>query len=385
MKRIIGILLISLMTVCMAVGVSFACDDCDNPDVVATATPLSVLNGDVISTPSHDMAGGSATGINVTLEGYGEATGIDTYNREFVVDYYKWGFWPVGHYENVLVPGTAEVHGTTELDLTSNLFVLSKGEKLDGLSFTYAKNTAVLDITAEVWAKGNDGCTQEAWLDIEGDIASNISARSFSGAPIDYSDPANPVVTGPYAAADGSGYTVASIAGHEEDYSSYGGFCSPNKAFVDFDSTLKVKQDIFTASYVSKDGLTAGNFATIKGGDAGLYLGRDGFLGLGTDNIELTGIKSSGQVSQKSLATDGMSTAFGGSYAFFKNANGTVNPAVNFALCGPNQTANGTGQALVFGYNKITKTPTSLNVKSVQYAKSTTGNTQPVQAQCGDN
>jgi len=354
--------------------------DCYTPQAGAIVQPNSTIAGDVVIAPVNNQwgsewAGGAAT-ANATLSGYGEAKAKDSFKRVKVYDkpvwhegYYKrffcWKRWVPGyytypyHYEYQKVAGVAEAYGETELTMSSKVKVLTNGPQYNaGLSYTFVSATSKLDVDGVVWAKGTKGCLQEASLNLNG----NLSAMAMGNSYVEGHNSS-------FAQAYGEGMTTVYFQGHEYDSSTW------DKAFVDFNSDIKVNQKLFATSYVSPDGTTSANFAKVWGGSAELYLGRDGWCD--KDNIDLTGISAKGRVNQSGMATNGAgSYAYGGSSAYFKGAVGSVNPGR--AWCGPDQVANVGGYAVVAGYNNVSSSNGSLTVTSKQWAKATTGNSGQV-------
>jgi hypothetical protein len=359
---------------------AFACDGPDCGQVVDDASPMSEIHGGLTIVPSpgdnygfntiqdpesQGNTNGNVGAADVTLSGSAYATGQDTWKTEkvYMGNLYGWGRLNSRNYRHIKVldPGTAEAYGKTDLDLTSDVDIDTNGFQYNsGLSYSHVTGTTRLDIEGEVWAKGDDRCLQEASINVDGSITAAAYGTSYVEGP-----------NGSFAHAGGIGMTTVYFSGHEYDYDTRTGWLSPNKAFVDFDSTIVANQEIFTASYVSKSGATAANLAFVGGGYATSDLGRDGIFG--QDDIELTGISASGRVGQGSKAVDGGNIASGNSHAFFSGANGTVNTPRGW--CGPDQTANVGGYAVVAGYNNVDVQANQITVTSVQYAKSTTGNT----------
>ena len=352
---------------------AMSCDDCvptTNADVEAgvgiygtiTINPdgSDLIGGTYLQDPaSNDTAGNFGT-ADVTLDADAFATAKDTYKRVWV----RTGrcFWN-GRYENVLVPGEAEAYGRNVLTLSSDVDVCTNGPQDDGLSYTGVKATTKLDIDGVAWAEGTNGCPQKASIDVNGSISAYAYGNSFSGDKF-----------GAFASAGGSGLTTVDFEGHEYDFSEHGGwFCSPNKAEVDFHSTITVDQGLFTASYVNEAGTIAANFAFVGGGNAELNLGRDGWFG--RDDIELTGIQATGKVGQSGFAFDGGAYAMGNSQAFFNGAYGSVETTSGGCFsASPDQTANVGGYAVVTGYNNVSVQSNLITVTSVQHANATTGN-----------
>jgi hypothetical protein len=335
---------------------------CCTPDVTAVAQPSSVIAGAVVTAPgSTPWAGGEATAY-ATLSGTALATGMDT-------EEWKWSWRPWG-WNLVFVKGEAEADGETELTMSSAVKIFTNGPKYNtGLSYTFVSATSTLDIEGSVWAKGTDGCPQSASLDLEGTLSAIAWGNSFSEHP----------TNGAFASAGGWGMTTVSFEGHEEDFSTHGGwFCSPNKAEVEFDSSINVNQKLFTTSWVSPKGDTSINFAKVWGGSAKSDLGGGGWFGWGEkDNIQLTGITARGGVSQSGAATNGMGAlAYGSSSANFSGATGYVGTLPGY-WCSPSpgQYANVGGYAVVYGYNNVSTSPSgALTVTSHQYGYATTGN-----------
>ena len=268
-----------------------------------------------------------------------------------------------------LIPGVSESFGRNELTLTSDVNILSNSPQSSGLAYTIVDATTRLDIEGVAWAKGTDGCPQTASIDVDGSLTAYAYGGSFSEG-----------LTEAYAGAYGSGLTTVSFTGHEQDASNYGGWFSPNKASVDFDSTITVSQKGFFASYTSPDGATAANLAFVGGGNAQSTLGSDAtlFNWFAKDNIQLTGIEAAGKVGQEGRAIQGGAIAYGNSQASFSGANGSVETIPGGCFSGsPGQTANVGGYAVVAGYNNVNVQNNMIKVTSVQYSKATTGNSGP--------
>jgi hypothetical protein len=376
--------------------------------IIIVPNGLNIISGKYVQAPASGPGGGNFGTADVTLNADASATGMDTTEWIWVQDtepsdkyaYYlklkgsgagnvykkpfvqhppspsEWEY--VGpyygqHKEEVIVPGESESYGRNKLTLTSGVGIISNSPQISGLAYTLVHATTMLDITGEAWAEGTDGCPQEATIDVEGSISAYAYGNSFSG---DWG--------GAYAYASGSGLTTVDFWGHESDFSTNGGWFSPNKAYVDFNSTITVDQEVSTFSYVSPDGTTSANAAYVGGGYAESQLGNDGSI-LGwvydRDNIELTGIHASGEVYQEGLAFDGGAVATGNSYAYFSGANGTVEEIPGSWCTGisPGQTANVGGYAFAAGYNNVNVTGNMIEVTSVQYSIATTGNSGPVE------
>ncbi len=334
------------------------CPGC-NPTVTAGVATEIIDNG-LVHDPASNGYAGNTGAANVTLNVDAFATGRDSYK-------WKWSWWS---WDYVLVPGEAEADGTAKLNLTSDVDIYTNGQQPDGLAFTGVKAKTILDIDGVVWAKGTDGCLQEASIGINGSISAEAYGNSFSGDEY-----------GAFASAGGTGVTTVYFNGYEQDTSTYGGWFSSNTAKVDFDSRITVDQKLFTASYVSPDGSTSANFACVGGGSAESELGRDGWFG-GRDNIQLNGITASGQVGQAGKAINGGSVAYGASNASFSGAYGSVQTIPGYwCSSSSGQTANVGGYAVVTGYNNVSVNGNSITVTSKQHAKATTGNTQGIQFQ----
>ena len=298
-----------------------------------------------------------------------------THQTGFFTKTYYHGVWKyLGKNENI-IEGEATAVAHNQLTLTSDVDVISNSPQTSGLAYTKVHATTTLDIDGYAKAEGTDGCLQEASVDVAGSVSAYAYGNSFSGN-----------FAGAYAEAGGSGLTTVSFVGHEQDASNYGGWFSPNEAYVDFDSTITVDQKGFFASYVKPDGTFAGNLAYVGGGNARLDLGSDGsFLGFvyDRDDIQLTGITASGEVGQQSRAIGGGAVASGDSNAYFSGANGSVetipgNQVWCFTEASPGQTANVGGYAFAAGYNNVNVQGNMIQVTSHQVAYATTGNSGPV-------
>jgi hypothetical protein len=369
--------------------------------IIIVPNGLNIISGKYVQAPASGPGGGNFGTADVILDANASATGMDTqkligynyfgdgekgdpgwYEHKWgMVDYkprgtngVSWTFLGTDRepiYETI--PGESESYGRNKLTLTSGVGIISNSPQISGLAYTLVHATTMLDITGEAWAEGTDGCPQEATIDVEGSISAYAYGNSFSG---DWG--------GAYAYASGSGLTTVDFWGHESDFSTNGGWFSPNKAYVDFNSTITVDQEVSTFSYVSPDGTTSANAAYVGGGYAESQLGNDGSI-LGwvydRDNIELTGIHASGEVYQEGLAFDGGAVATGNSYAYFSGANGTVEEIPGSWCTGisPGQTANVGGYAFAAGYNNVNVTGNMIEVTSVQYSIATTGNSGPVE------
>jgi len=372
-----------------------ACEDGNClPTVTSDVQPGVEIHSNVQDPKSSDWAGNWGT-ADVTLNADAVATGKDSYKTERNwVDgpYYNWrGQLKDGWHletQEVLVPGESEAYGRNELTLSSDVDIHTNGEQTFGFSYTGVKATTKLDVDGVAWAEGTDGCPQTASIDLEGSLSSFATGRSQSGS----FDGVNSL---PGAVAYGYGLTTVNFIGNEADSSNHDSLFGllPNKASVDFDTTITVNQGLFTSSYVSKDGTTTANFAFISGGSAQSALGVDESLfgfNLKMDNIQLTGIHASGTVGQYGLATDGNGAfAYGSSHASFSGAIGSIEsiPGRTYDLgclgsyteASPGQIANVGGYAVVGGYNNVSVLPNSVTVTSVQYGHSTTGNSGPAQ------
>ena len=345
--------------------------------------------GEVVQDPASDDWAGNLGTANVTLNADASATGKDTYKTVRVKVGKVWvercwgGYWKnIYEYRTITIPGVSESYERNELTLSSNVDVHTNGLQTDGLSYTRVKATTTLDIDGVAWAKGTNGCPQNASIDVNG----SITAYAYGNSLVDHT-------SGAFANAGGSGLTTVDFIGHEQDASNHGGWFSPNKASVDFHSTIAVDQKLFTASYVSKDGTTAANLAFVGGGNAELSLGADktGFITgwvYDRDDIQLTGIHAAGKVSQSGRAIDGNAVAEGNSQASFNGANGSFETIPGdthlwgcVQLPSAGMTANVGGYAVVTGYNNVSVQPNSITVTSVQHAKATTGNSGSVTPQ----
>jgi hypothetical protein len=329
------------------------CGDCGQ--VTDSATPNVGVHQAITAPGSDGMNGGKAVG-DFYVGGSASATGKDST---------KWGW--VGpkwyNYGWKFVAGEATAYGAVSPTMSSSVDIFTNGEQInDGpLSYSFVKSSSQLHIDGEVWAKGNEGCGQSAIIDTDG----SLGAFAYGGSNVEHSNGIS------YAQSNGWGQTDVSFYGYESDFSTHGFLFWSNKAEVDFNSFVNVEQSILNISYVSPDGATAGNFAYVGGGSAELNLGSDGWFG--QDNINLTGIQATGSVAQNAMATNGVGAfAYGGSSAYFSGAVGNVNSTIGW--CGPDQTANVGGYALVGGYNNVSTSPGSLTVTSVQFGHATTGN-----------
>jgi len=351
MKKLLGVVLTALL-IFGGAGSAMATWCGGNPckDVTASALPGAEVHQAITAPGSDGMNGGKAVG-DFTIGGEAQASGKDR-----TVTHWRNTRWEHTHF----YAGEATALGIVNPTMESHVVVFTNGKQLNsGLSYSFVKSTSELSINGEVWAKGNDDCLQTASIFVEGSLGAFAYGGSYVEGP-----------NGAYAHASGWGQTTVGFVGHESDSSTYG-FFGPNKAKVDFDSAVEVEQSILNLSYVSPDGATAANFAFVGGGSAELNLGRDGLFG--QDNINLTGIQATGSVAQNALATNGFgSFAYGGSSAYFSGAMGNVNSPRGW--CGPDQTANVGGYAVVGGYNNVTAGPGSLSVTSVQFGHATTGN-----------
>lgn len=358
------------------------CDDCV-PTATAEAHPNIEISGSWVTAPgSTDWAGGQATS-SMTMSGDAYANGMDYIEEscEWVPGYWTGKPWRSkyvwGHFETIetFIAGFAEASGFNNepaVSMSSDVDINTNGPQVNGLSFTTVTATSTVALDASVWAKGTKGCPQTAFIEVEGSLGAFAYGNSFSGVPLGSEGQVN----GPYAKAGGSGKTTVSFAGTESDYSTNG------MAYVDFDSTITVEHSLVSKSFVSEDGTTSWNFAKTAGGSAELTRGNDGFLGMGKDNIDLTGIAAEGSVFQSGMAAGSNSFAFGSSSASFTGANGSVASIPGrdifcVTLPSPGMTANVGGHAVVKGYNNITTNPGTLSVTSNQYAYATTGNTSP--------
>jgi len=404
-KVIVFMLTVALM---MSVGNAWAgdCLDCD-AQATADIQPGVALTGAWVNADGNDAWAGGQGKAEATLDANASATGQDvvyysgkdihyhngrpdeatgywvnqstgeveehewtvTHTSGYFSKKYYHGTWKYLGEEQHVIAGEAEAFGRNELYMTPSVTVLTNGPQDDGLSLTKVHATNTLEIDGLAWAKGTDGCPQEATIETQGTLTSYGYGNSFSGDP-----------NGAYASAGASGATTVGFIGHEQDASNYG-FFSPNKAEVDFSTTITVDQRLISASYVSPDGTLAGNVAYVGGGYAQSNLGNDGSLFgfvYDRDNIELTGIQANGNADQYSRAIGAGGIAEGGSSASFRGAVGNVT-TIQGGWCSPSpgQTANVGGYAFVAGYNNVDVQANSIRVTSVQYSKATTGNSGP--------
>jgi hypothetical protein len=398
MKKLFKPFIIALFAIALISAPALACPDGNcTPTVNSDIGPRAEINGSITITPLYSDFQATVDGVIVAAPGNTDqyqalgtadanlradaaASGKDSYERVWV----RTGrhFWD-GHYEDVLVPGESEAYGRSVLSLSSDVDVHTNGIQTNGLAYTAVKGTTTLDIDGNAWAEGTDGCLQTATIDTNGSLSAYAYGRSQSGS-------FNGSNSLPGAAAYGSGLTTVDFTGNEADSSNHDSLFGllPNKASVDFDTTITVNQGLFTSSYLSEDGRTSANFAFVGGGSAQSALGVDeSILGFNTDmdNISLTGIHASGKVGQYGLATDGNGAfAYGSSHAFFSGANGGVESIPGNTYCipfvghiteaSPGQIANVGGFAVVNGYNNVSVQPNLITVTSVQHAYSTTGN-----------
>jgi len=389
-----------LVVVCAALfltvgaGSAMAFGDCGGEpctDVTASALPNGQISQAITAPGSDGMNGGKAVG-DFVVGGEAQATG-----KKVIVGYeysgagekgdpgyyqHKWGrvqFKPggtngrswtfLGTTEIPIWKGEATAFGIANPTMTSSVNILTNGKQFNsGLSYSFVKSTSEANIDGKVWAKGTQGCLQTADIWVEGSLGAYAYGGSYVEGPNDA-----------FAEANGWGQTTVGFVGHDSDQSTYG-FFGPNKASVDFSSSVEVEQSILNLSYVSPDGTTAANFAYVGGGSASLNRGSDASLfdWFGQDNINLTGIEATGAVAQNAMATNGYgSFAYGGSSAYFSGAVGNVESTRGW--CGPDQTATVGGMAVVGGYNNVTTSPGSVSVTSVQFGHATTGGSGPVQ------
>jgi len=231
--------------------------------------------------------------------------------------------------------------------------VFSTGEKLDtgGLSATYVKGVAILDVHASAYATGNIGCLQTASASIEGELTVAAGGHALSTGP-----------NGSFSQTWGQGTTTAGIEGSDFDSGTVGIkwvwiFPVPTEyeAFAELDGKVIGMQDLFVKAYTSPDGQTTMNFGIVSGGQV---------LALG--DINLTGaVTASGEVQQQAQAVGPGASAYGYSAASYTNAGGDVS-----GRCLP--IAQGDGLAIVTGYNNISNTGNQLSITSHQTAFATT-------------
>jgi hypothetical protein len=394
-------LFVALFAALLMVAAPAMAEDCNGGDcyqVDASADPGSYIGGYLMNTASTPFAGGGALGFNAAVTANSAAYGEDTYERVKVgYDYYgencgrrgctgyfaqkengqiKWKFNYSGKgyeylgahrspiYETHVIPGEGEAYASTFPTLSIAVdFDKFVSDELMTLGVT---SVATLNIDGFAWAEGTDGCTQFADIYTFGGIGADAWTTSK-------------VVNGEsYAFGQAGGMTDVGFYGHDSDTSTYGFLWFPNKASVDFSSILDVTQSVYAKSFVSADGLKTSNFALSTGGDASLTLGRDGFLGLDADNIEITGINAGGYANQFSQAVGLGSVAAGGSSAMFSGANGAVQNTYGCFGILTGQTANVGGMAKAYGMNEIINSGNSIQVISTQGAYATTGNSGPV-------
>jgi hypothetical protein len=269
------------------------------------------------------MGGGYLLGENLELTGQALATGKDKRIWCFVI------------------PGFA--FADVDLDLFAKVksFVRTTGIKRWGLSATKVKTVGILNIDGSALALGTLGCPQFAEVSLRGRLTIGSSGYAMSVGLFGTLD-------NPQSITLGSGSTTVALRAGDEDFSTF-------LAYADIEGLVIIHQDLFVTAYVSEDGTTTYNFGIVTGGDA---------KALG--DINIVGIRSSGQVMQSAFATDGLGAlAYGNSMASYDGAKGdTYNGrCISFA--------NGAGLAVVTGYNNVTNNGNSVSATSHQTAYAT--------------
>ena len=324
-------------------GCGGACGDAftdANTSVTVGAPTFSVDLDDPTGAPVVDIDnpnGWSAAGGAFTLDASATGTGKDKY--------FLW--WKIKDGKAIAI---ADITDTT---LTTHALVFSNGDKLGetgGLSFSYVKGIAVLDVNASAYATGNKGCLQIASVSLSGDLSVVAGGSATVLGP-----------NGSYSQTIGKGMTSAGIEGSDFDSGTYGIkwvwiFPIP----VDYEAQAELNgkvigvQDLFVKAYVSPDGMTTMNFGIVSGGSV---------VALG--DISLTGdVTASGVVGQEAQAVGG-AVVTGSALASYNNAGGAVS-----GRCLP--VAQADGLAVVTGYNNITNTGNKLTINSHQSAFATT-------------
>ena len=349
MKRMLLILVALVACLAMAAPVmargGFKCPKGNCGDATAEAGTSATVGGvdfsvdlnNPTSAPVVDIDnpnGYSAAGGEFTIDASATALGKDKY---FL-------FWKVA---DGRAYAAVKIDNTT---LTTHALVLSTGDKTDGtggLSATYVKGIAVLDIDTWAYATGNFGCLQEAEVAISGNLTVVAGGHAIVTGP-----------NGSYAQTVGKGMTSASFAGSDYDSETYNFwwiFPIDPEAYAELDGKVIGTQDLLVKAYVSADGQTTFNFGIVSGGNV---------VALG--DVNLTGdVTSSGVVAQSAQAVGGGAVVYGSSMASYSNAGGNV-----AGRCLP--VAQGDGLAVVTGYNKITNTGNKLTINSHQSAFATT-------------
>ncbi len=301
---------------------------CDDALALAEAGVMILSEGTVVDN-DHPMGWGWAGGKNLELKGKAFATGEDKRIWFFKIPGYAWA--------NVDLRMVARIYTC----------VFSTGVQTNGgLSLTYALSTGILDFSGNAIAIGSNGCPQWARVGLHGIFITGVGAYSQSQSSNGYGS----------AATWGQGTTSVRVSGHDSDFDTHGFLTAA--AFASIDGKVIVKQGIFVSSYVSPDGTTTANFGMVKGGYA---------MSFGDVNLE--GIRSSGSVGQAGIAQDGYgAVAQGNSYAQFTGAKGTINNGrcIDYA--------NGSGIAVVTGYNNVTNTGNKVVITSKQTALAISGN-----------
>ena len=184
------------------------------------------------------------------------------------------------------------------------------------------------------------------------DIAGSIGARAFGVAKVaGLGD-----VENPQAIVGGEGLTTVTFYASDvtpDSFWEHFWTTITGYAEADIEGFVLVKQGLFLHAYVNPTGTVSMTFGMVTGGSA-----------KANGDAEITSISSSGQVSQAAYAQDGGAVAFGSSSASFNNVEGYV---------ASGSYANGSGVAVVSGYNAVTANPGSLSVVSSQHAHASSG------------
>ena len=301
-------------------------------NAVALAKSKAEIDSKHLVVKNKSMSWGSAGGKDLTLRSRAFATGEDK-------KVWKW-----------TLDGFAFAHANSEMDANVYVKQFTNGVKNNGgLSFTYAKAIGVLNFDSKAIATGGIGdCPQWAKTELKGAFLASVGAHSLSRGD-----------NFAYATTWGNGTTGVRVYAYDSEFDNTTHFFGLIPAYADADLSGKVlvTQDILTMSYVKPDGTMTFNFGKIEGGN-----------GYAFGDANITGVRSSGIISQKGMATDGFGAyASGSSSAQYQGATGYVYGSR--CISG----ANGSGLAVVTGYNNVVNTGSSVQIKSSQTAFATTG------------
>lgn len=319
MKKLLAVLFIVAMLF-VFVPNSMACHGPNCNQYTANASSTSILDGTQIwSDPSNAYAGGASI-ADATLSAQANAKG-----KDYTSIGIEWKWVKIGrHWVKLPVPviehhkGYALADVKTFMEQKGYVCVLTNGPQAEGLAFTFVKSTALLFFDASAFAKGTGRCPEYATVNLTGEL----TAYAYGNATVDG-------LYGNQAWAGGEGLTTVSFEGSDSEYDHNGSI-----ADADLKGIVGVNQNLVATAYVNPNGTLTKTFALIHTGNAFEF-----------GDAHITGINSSGMVSQSSYATNGLGAiAAGMSQAAYNNV------------------AN--GLAMVNGFNMVTQTANSLTVMS---------------------